>query len=145
MSQLSVEQRVSMRPAPAERDQRTWTTVSFKLPTEVAAEFAKAIWIGERMTNSTVGAIEAISGEFISTALPAFMEHAQRMQSTDGGWWSWQVLQRDGWQCAWCKSCRDLHAHHILSRAQRPDLKLDVTNGVTLCAKCHRDHHEARD
>jgi len=34
--------------------------------------------------------------------------------------------------------------HHIIPRAQRPDLCYDINNLATLCRECHAAHH-ARD
>lgn len=54
--------------------------------------------------------------------------------------WAAMVKARDG-KCTSCGSMYDLHAHHILSYKKHPELRLDVNNGVTLCALCHRDIH----
>jgi hypothetical protein len=59
--------------------------------------------------------------------------------------WRKQVLARDGHRCQW-RGCgatesqgrwKGLHAHHILPFMDYPDLRYDVSNGITLC----RQHH----
>lgn len=54
--------------------------------------------------------------------------------------WRVAVLERDGWQCRKCgasKRGRTLHAHHIRSFKDHPELRFSVDNGLTLCASCH--------
>lgn len=52
------------------------------------------------------------------------------------------VYKRDGFSCQKCgkRSCK-LNAHHIKPWAKFPDLRFDLTNGMTLCEKCHRAIH----
>lgn len=56
--------------------------------------------------------------------------------------WALQVFERDGYRCQWPGGCKSgdsrLDPHHVAERSQRPDLKYDVSNGVTLC----RTHHD---
>lgn len=64
--------------------------------------------------------------------------------------WREDVLRRAGYRCEWhyengerceTKGEKNLDAHHRNKRSQRPDLKLDVTNGAALC----RFHHSFTD
>jgi len=55
--------------------------------------------------------------------------------------WATMVKERDQ-KCVECNSTNDLHAHHIKQYKQYPELKYDVSNGVTLCAVCHRKYHK---
>lgn len=52
-------------------------------------------------------------------------------------------LQLDGYQCTnpSCGSTQNLDVHHIIPRAQRPDLALRLDNLTTLCEKCHVTAH----
>jgi 5-methylcytosine-specific restriction endonuclease McrA len=50
-----------------------------------------------------------------------------------------QVLRRDGWQCQFCGSMRNLQVHHKQLRSQRGDD--DEANLITLCADCHETLH----
>lgn len=57
--------------------------------------------------------------------------------------WRYDVYLRDGFACRHCGDDRggNLHAHHIRSFANHPDLRFDVRNGVTLCDGCHEAVH----
>lgn len=51
--------------------------------------------------------------------------------------WKKQVKERDGFRCVLCGSSENLHADHIKPLALYPELGSDLSNGRTLCAKCH--------
>jgi len=52
--------------------------------------------------------------------------------------WRNAVLERDGFRCQKChKSNRRLDAHHIFSFTLFPELRFDVSNGITVYASCH--------
>lgn len=57
--------------------------------------------------------------------------------------WRTAVLDRDGRMCRAdnCGAKTKLHAHHIVRWVDSVELRLDVDNGVTLCASCHRKQH----
>ncbi len=56
--------------------------------------------------------------------------------------WRAAVLERDNHQCDACGSAEPpLFAHHIKPWAMYPDLRFDVSNGVTLCKECHSAAH----
>jgi len=61
------------------------------------------------------------------------------------GRWAHDVITRDGATCVYCghkkRADRDIHAHHILSKAKHPAMALLVSNGITLCKPCHRQEH----
>jgi 5-methylcytosine-specific restriction endonuclease McrA len=49
------------------------------------------------------------------------------------------VLERDGWRCQKCGSCRNLDVHHMRRRSALGD---DTeTNLITLCRECHEILH----
>ena len=50
-----------------------------------------------------------------------------------------QVLRRDNYFCQWpnCGSTRNLCVHHIRTWADHPNLRFNVSNGITLCKNCH--------
>jgi hypothetical protein len=53
-------------------------------------------------------------------------------------WWSKEIRERDNFKCKRCGIYDEhIHTHHIASRARRPDLKLDLNNGMCLCISCH--------
>lgn len=52
--------------------------------------------------------------------------------------WSQRVINRDKATCRTCGARGvELHAHHIRSYKDHPELRFDVSNGITLCAPCH--------
>lgn len=54
--------------------------------------------------------------------------------------WSKAVRLRDG-ICQKCGAFDRLHAHHIKRWKDYPELRYDLTNGVTLCYTCHEEAH----
>lgn len=44
-------------------------------------------------------------------------------------------------RCQRCGAVENLHGHHIQSYADRPDLRLDPSNIMVLCAPCHALEH----
>lgn len=58
--------------------------------------------------------------------------------------WAADVKERDNWTCQDCgKRGGNMHAHHLRSFRDHPDLRTVLTNGVTLCIPCHRGRHKA--
>lgn len=56
--------------------------------------------------------------------------------------WKREVRERDQFTCQRCgKVDPYIHAHHVATRARRPDLKHDVSNGKCLCGSCHQWVH----
>lgn len=57
--------------------------------------------------------------------------------------WSKKVRDRDGYQCKKCASrCGIMHAHHIENYADNPNLRHELSNGITLCEPCHIKFHQ---
>jgi len=52
--------------------------------------------------------------------------------------WAKTILRACDNRCLACGSKHQLEAHHIVPRATRPDLVLDINNGIALCMSCHR-------
>ena len=57
--------------------------------------------------------------------------------------WRKDVFERDKYACSVCKSNRggDLEAHHLNGWSEFPDERFDISNGITLCEKCHHAFH----
>lgn len=51
--------------------------------------------------------------------------------------WRQSVFKRDKYRCSMCGSNRNICAHHIKTFSDYPELRTDVSNGVTLCDNCH--------
>jgi len=73
-------------------------------------------------------------------------ERAEKRNSFEYKQWRTDVFFRDKFICQHCgydKGGR-LEAHHIKSYAKYPDLRFDVSNGITLCWNCHDAIHACR-
>lgn len=55
--------------------------------------------------------------------------------------WSRAVRERDGHKCVECGATGRLHAHHIKSWKDHPELRHELSNGITLCPPCHQRAH----
>jgi 5-methylcytosine-specific restriction endonuclease McrA len=66
-----------------------------------------------------------------------------------GGWeaaqWKSKVLKRDNYRCQRCSSKGPrLTAHHKKPWQTHPELRFAVSNGQTLCNRCHAATHRAK-
>ncbi len=53
--------------------------------------------------------------------------------------WREAVFKRDDYTCQKCGiRGGELHPHHVQSFAYYPELRFELSNGMTLCASCHR-------
>lgn len=56
--------------------------------------------------------------------------------------WRTLVMKRDNFTCQKCGyQGHELHAHHIKEFAIYPELRFEVSNGLTLCVDCHGAIH----
>lgn len=64
-------------------------------------------------------------------------------QSNEYKKWREAVFIRDGFKCQICGQVGGaLNAHHIKTFKDFPKLRFEVSNGITLCEKCHRELHK---
>ena len=65
----------------------------------------------------------------------------RNLERSSAAWRDWRklVFERDNYTCLLCglKGVR-LEPHHIKTRIDYPELTFNVSNGSTLCYKCHR-------
>jgi len=72
---------------------------------------------------------------------------ASRRKAARGkhGAWAHAVISRDK---AICKECGakdvELHAHHIKQFSEHPEKRWQISNGITLCYRCHWQIHELK-
>jgi hypothetical protein len=72
-------------------------------------------------------------------------ESAEGRRSAEYKQWRRSVFERDNYTCRTCgKRGVCINAHHIKSYAHFPDLRYDVSNGITLCVQCHKAIHKSR-
>lgn len=67
--------------------------------------------------------------------------------STEYKEWRKSVFERDSYKCQECGSIGFITAHHIKSFAHYPDLRFELSNGLTLCEPCHSktDNYKGRN
>jgi len=60
--------------------------------------------------------------------------------------WRQDVFKRDEYTCQECGDIGYITAHHIKSWSKYSELRYDVSNGITLCEKCHSktDNYKGR-
>lgn len=56
--------------------------------------------------------------------------------------WSAFIRERDGHRCVDCHSEINLSAHHICRKSFFDKAQFQTGNGITLCAKCHKEQHQ---
>lgn len=61
--------------------------------------------------------------------------------------WRESIFKRDGFKCKISNAdcVHEIHAHHILRFSEYPELRYDVSNGITLCKNHHplkRSHEQ---
>ena len=60
------------------------------------------------------------------------------------------VLKRDNYTCQKCgrKNGKGelvlFHVHHIASYGEKPELRYDISNGITFCRECHWEEHRGK-
>jgi hypothetical protein len=79
--------------------------------------------------------------DWLRCGVAAEPDTQERRKSREYEDWRAAVIERDHGRCRHCGSPDFLHVHHILSWAMHPEMRLDVENGITLCAECHGIAH----
>lgn len=55
--------------------------------------------------------------------------------------WRSNIFKRDNWICQKCGRVGYIEAHHIKNWAEYPELRFEISNGITLCKNCHYISH----
>lgn len=58
--------------------------------------------------------------------------------------WRKAVLRRDKKRCRRCGKKKNLEVHHKRSFATKEFLRYTMSNGITLCERCHKMIHKAK-
>jgi hypothetical protein len=75
-------------------------------------------------------------------AHPRHNPNASARSKERHGLWSAQIMARDNYTCGGCgKRGGELHAHHIKPWKTHPELRNELSNGITLCVPCHHEAH----
>lgn len=56
--------------------------------------------------------------------------------------WREACLARDGYKCVVSGRTDDLDVHHIVAKAEKNELSLEISNGLTINREVHRDIHK---
>lgn len=57
--------------------------------------------------------------------------------------WILKVYKRDNFICQVCQTKGEtLNAHHIYNYSEHKSLRTELSNGITLCEKCHKTFHK---
>jgi len=67
--------------------------------------------------------------------------NARLRSSYESKKWALAVRERDGHKCVECGETERLHSHHVKSWKSHPELRFEVSNGLTLCSMCHQKAH----
>lgn len=61
--------------------------------------------------------------------------------------WREKIYKKDNYTCQICGDNEggNLHPHHIKPWYRYPKLKFKVSNGITLCSKCHQETHKGKN
>ena len=60
--------------------------------------------------------------------------------------WREDVMVRDNYTCQRCgQHGGKLEVHHIYKFSKYPDKRTELSNGVTLCEKCHKEVHHTKE
>lgn len=71
-------------------------------------------------------------------------ERQDKRQYKDYENWREQIFQRDSYTCRSCGDAKggNLVAHHLYGYSKYKELRTELSNGITLCNKCHKDFHK---
>lgn len=124
-------------------DEHYCVECSFKKGIVSSREYLDSIGLGVTLFNAAVkdGAIHIWRGK----KAPWDKTNKEQRNSPEYREWRDSVFQRDDYTCQKCGlRGGELNAHHIKPFAKYKDLRLDVSNGITLCIDCHKGEHQMK-
>lgn len=65
------------------------------------------------------------------------LERRRWNKTPEGRAWTQAVKEAADQKCEHCSATTDLHAHHVKSFRDFPELRVEVSNGLCLCRSCH--------
>ena len=85
---------------------------------------------------------EKLSPEHVQKMVSARIGNREKRPDSDKrNWksreWSKAVKERDGNKCTICGETENLHTHHIKTWNEYPELRYELSNGITYCWSCH--------
>jgi len=80
-------------------------------------------------------------GKYNKGNIPWNKKEVLGRQSIELKIWREKIKKRDNYKCVKCFSRKRLHAHHIKDWHNFPNLRFDMSNGITLCTSCHARLH----
>lgn len=126
---------------------RKWLN-KYEIPTRKQSDYARDLNWRKRMSNAKLRA-----GNWSGESNPNWKggvsreKHGERSTGTVKSWRHW-VKVRDDWicqkcgidgkvPCYTCEAKPRMHADHIKTWKDYPELRFEVSNGRTLCENCH--------
>lgn len=80
-------------------------------------------------------------GRYKKGNIPFTRKEVDGRQSLRAKQWCKDIKMRDNYVCTICGSIKMLHAHHIKDWYKYPELRFELSNGITLCNPCHARLH----
>lgn len=107
--------------------------------------------VGQKRNADTISKIKIARKKQVGSACPnwkggvSIVNHGERIifcNTIEYKNWRTSVFERDNYTCLICHTRGgNLHAHHIKDFATYKNLRITVSNGATLCIKCHKEFH----
>lgn len=133
-------------PRTEEEDKHFCPDCSFRLGLILADKYKR--WCGIDLPWFHVainpdGKIETWTGK--NNTPPWLRGKKEQRNSTKYRQWRTAVFERDNYICQDCgQRGGNLNAHHLKSFKNYPRQRYVISNGITLCEKCHRLRHKRR-